>query len=174
MAQYPGGEISTGKQVISGALKWRINRISRSRNASAKYRNGEGITRCVSKKNITTNKKDTVTTSTSALKRKYALQLARTHSRLESTISAIGYITSDSENNPHEPIKLLEINSAISASVFFPVAFGPSDTIPFKRILVELTPKEAKDLENGKLEGCPDNWKIEEWLYKKKFQSTLP
>lgn len=138
-----------------------------ARIASTNSRNGEGIAKGVSKKSITTNKKDNVAASTSSLKRKYALQLARTHAGLENTISAVGYITSGSENNPQEPIKLLEINSATSASGFFPVTFGPSDTIPFNRTLVELTPKEAKDLENGKLEGWPDNWKIE-WLIEKK------
>ncbi len=86
---------------------------------------------------------------------------------LESTISAVGYITSDLEDNPQEPIKLLEINSATSASGFFPVSFGPSDKTPFNRTLVGLTPKEANDLENGKLEGWPGNWKIE-WVYMRK------
>jgi hypothetical protein len=101
-------------------------------------------------------------------KHQCALRIARTHTKLEDTISAVGYITSDSEDNPQEPIKLLEINSAVTPSGFFPVTFGPSETTPFKRTLVELTPKEAKDLDNGKLEGWPSGWKIEKWLYKKR------
>jgi len=105
-------------------------------------------------------------------KRMYAMKITKKHTQLEDTISAVGYITSDLDDNPQEPIKLLEINSASSASGFFPVTFGPTDSTPFKRTLVELSPKEAKELEKGTLAGWPSNWKIEQWLFRKKTSSS--
>ncbi len=98
---------------------------------------------------------------------KYAKKLSSIHANLEDTISGIAYIQSGSEENPDEPIKLLEINSATAPSGFFPVVFGPSEKIPYKSTLVELTPKEAQELEKGNLRDWPKDWQIGEWIYKK-------
>jgi len=101
-------------------------------------------------------------------KLKYAKKLADSHINIESTISGVAYITSASEQNKSEPIKLLEINSATSASGFFPVAFGPSNDIPYNSTLVELTPDEAKKLERKQLDGWPKDWEVGKWLFKRR------
>jgi hypothetical protein len=101
-------------------------------------------------------------------KLKYAKKLAASHVKIEGTISGIAYITSTDENKAGEPIKLLEINSATSASGVFPVTFGPTGEIPYYSTLIELTPKEARDLEKKQLKSWPQNWEVGKWLYKKR------
>lgn len=98
-------------------------------------------------------------------KKRYAKRLAQAHRNLESTIKEIRYITSAAkEDNPNEPIKLLEVNTATSASGFFPVTFAPAKDIPFSSTLVEITPEEAKKLKKKELAGWPDDWVLGEKL----------
>jgi len=97
-----------------------------------------------------------------------ARKLAASHVKVEGTISAVAYITSAAEHRKDEPIKLLEINSATSASGFFPVAFGPSKDVPYSSTLVELTPAEARKLERRQLEGWPADWRVGKWLYRRR------
>lgn len=100
-------------------------------------------------------------------KLKYARKLSNIHRRVEDTISGVAYITSASEADPKEPIKVMEINSATSAAGFFPIMFGPTERIPFTTTLIELTPKEARAVEKGTLEDWPKDWEIGKWLYKR-------
>jgi hypothetical protein len=101
-------------------------------------------------------------------KMEYAKRLAKSHVEIEGTISGVAYITGSADKNADEPIKMLEINSATSASGFFPVTFGSSGEIPYPSTVVEITPEEAKKLEKNQLDGWPKDWKVGEWLYRRK------
>jgi hypothetical protein len=106
-------------------------------------------------------------TAVSERKLGFARMLAKSHLKVEDTITGVAYITSARENCADEPIKLLEVNTATSASGVFPVSFGPTGEIPYHSTLIELTPGEARKLNGKALEGWPKDWEIGRWLYRR-------
>lgn len=88
-----------------------------------------------------------------------ARTLADAHRRVEPGIMRIFRITTPSEENPAEPVKLLEVNPATPPSGIVPVAFGASASVPFASIVVEVTPDEFEQLRTGSL-SLPSPWVI--------------
>ncbi len=93
-----------------------------------------------------------------------AKRWAESHLRMEPTIERIVRITGPDEEDPSEPIKLLEVNPDTPASGIVPIIFGPSDEIPAPTILVEITPEEYDKLNREELE-LPAGWKLDATLY---------
>ena len=156
------GERKTGTAIKHKAVVIRERKRANDDNSKASTV-GKTKTAADSKGKATTDDKLTLL----ATKLKYARKLSTIHRRVEDTISGVAYITSASEADPKEPIKVMEINSATSAAGFFPIMFGPTERIPFTTTLIELTPKEAREVEKGTLEDWPKDWEIGQWLYKK-------
>jgi hypothetical protein len=102
----------------------------------------------------------------STLKDDIARKLAVEHGHVESSIVQIFRIlTSDQdEDNPAEPLKLLEVNRDTSPSGIVPIAFGPARDVPFPSVIVEVTPDEFAMINRRELQ-LPAGWQVGEALY---------
>jgi len=93
-----------------------------------------------------------------------ARELARAHADLEQAVRKIIRIVSiDRENRPDEPIKLLEINIDTVPVGIMPIAFTPSEDVPYASIVIEITPSEFNQLQKQKLK-LPEAWQISDVL----------
>jgi hypothetical protein len=91
-----------------------------------------------------------------------ARDLARFHHESEPEIVSIYRILSLSEDDPREPVKLLEVNPETAPAGFVPIAFGRSEDVPHPWVIVEITPLEFEKL--GEL-NWPQGWTLGEKLY---------
>ncbi len=87
------------------------------------------------------------------------------HMRIEPTISHVFRLLAPDgrEENPDEPIKLLEVNSNTPEQGIFPIPMGadPSAQIWFKSVIVEVTPHELEQIRRGRL-SLPHGWTLGE------------
>jgi len=97
-------------------------------------------------------------------KDRIAQQLAKSHSTHEPSLTRIIRFITDDEDRDDEPIKLVEVNDATVESGVMPVHFGPSGTIPYPSVVVELTPAEYEAVENHRL-PLPQGWKPGDILF---------
>jgi hypothetical protein len=90
-----------------------------------------------------------------------ARRLARTHSRVDGGILKAFHITGAHEDDPAEPLKLLEVSRNTPANGVVPVFFGaePDTGIPYSSVIVEITPDEFKQLKRGALR-LPNDWRL--------------
>jgi hypothetical protein len=93
-----------------------------------------------------------------------AKKQAEAHRRIEPSILRIMRIVTSGEESPAEPVKLLEVNRDTSPSGIVPIAFGPTEGVPFPSVVVEVTPDEYEKLTRNQLE-LPAGWKLGETLY---------
>ncbi len=63
------------------------------------------------------------------------------------------------EDQPEEPIKLLEVNEDTSPTGIVPLRFGPLPErgITYACTIIEVTPEEYQQIENGEL-SLPQGW----------------
>jgi hypothetical protein len=89
-----------------------------------------------------------------------ARRLAQAHYQVEPGISAIYPIVSDDPTD--QTIRLLEVNPSTFPSGIMPVSFAPhpASGIPFPSIIVEVTPSEFGDIQDGRL-PLPRGWSYE-------------
>lgn len=98
-------------------------------------------------------------------KNEIARTLADAHRRFEPGITRIIRVVGDSEDDPGEPVKLLEVNPDTSPSGIVPIAFGPlPPAIPFPSVIIEVTEGEYENLRKGVL-SLPDGWQPSDTLY---------
>jgi hypothetical protein len=98
-------------------------------------------------------------------KSKIARELADAHRKFEPGIMRIIRVVTDSEDDPGEPVKLLEVNPDTSPSGIVPIAFGPDPPqIPFPTVVIEVTEAEYDKILEGSLK-LPDGWLRDETLY---------
>lgn len=90
-----------------------------------------------------------------------AHRLAQRHYDIEPFITEIRTITSQNEQEPDEPIKLLEVNENTIPSGIMPLQFDPvpSSGIPFPLVIVEVTPEEYEQIKRHEL-ALPDGWTL--------------
>lgn len=94
-----------------------------------------------------------------------ALILARAHRSVEPTITRIIRLVSSVEDDPREPIKLLEVNPATSPSGILPIAFAADPpSVPFPSVVVEVTENEFLRIGSGML-VLPSGWQLGDTLY---------
>lgn len=97
-------------------------------------------------------------------KESVAQQLAQSHREADGTITKIFRLVAPGrENDPNEPIKLLEVTPNSTASGIMPVmlpAHAPSG-IAYPSIVVEIHPTELPQLLDGKLR-LPPGWELDE------------
>lgn len=90
--------------------------------------------------------------------------LAQAHYRVEPGISRIFRIVGPKtvEAQPSEPVKLLEINEDTLPLGIRPIGFDavPAMGIDWPSVIVEVTPDEFSEIEQGRL-PLPPGWQIE-------------
>lgn len=88
--------------------------------------------------------------------------LAKAHRAADPAITGIYRIEAPGqENNPGEPVKLLEVNPHTTASGIMPVRLSPHapSGIFFPSVIVEVHPTEFELLVQGRL-TLPHGWKL--------------
>ncbi len=91
--------------------------------------------------------------------------LAQAHRDVESTITRIVRIVGPNEADGLEPIKLLEVNTAATASGVWPIAFSPAPpAIPYGSVVVEVTPAEYAAIVANEL-ALPRDWRLGDELF---------
>jgi len=90
-----------------------------------------------------------------------ASDLAKAHHKDDPAIIRIIRLIVDEEDQPAEPIKLLEVNPGTSPSGISPMTFNadPANSVPFPSIVVEVTVTEFSQIQRGKLR-LPNGWKL--------------
>jgi hypothetical protein len=96
-----------------------------------------------------------------------AIRLAQSHYAIERGIVRILRLLSDPvlEENPKEPIKLLEVNEDTTADGIRPVFFGPhaNSEIYYPSVIIEVTPDEFDDIQQNP-STLPNGWRLGEEL----------
>lgn len=91
--------------------------------------------------------------------------LAGAHRSAEPTINRIIRLLAEHEDEPQEPVKLLEVNPATSASGIFPIAFtADPPSVPYPSVVVEVTEGEYDEIDAGRL-LLPHGWRLGETLF---------
>jgi hypothetical protein len=87
-------------------------------------------------------------------------ELADWHFGVEPDLTQVIRIVTDNEDDPGEPIKLLEVNAAtVATGSVEPFAFAPSESVPFPTVIAEVTPEEFSRIERDELE-LPKGWSL--------------
>ena len=98
-------------------------------------------------------------------KSEIAKVLADAHRRFEPGITRIIRVVADREDDPTEPVKLLEVNPDTLPSGIVPIAFGPDPPdIPFASVIIDVTEGEYEDIRKGIL-TLPEGWQTGDTLY---------
>ncbi len=89
-----------------------------------------------------------------------ARELANWHYGVEPDLTQVIRIITDNEDDPGEPIKLLEVNAATFATGSVePYAFAASASTPFPTVIAEVTPEEFARIEAKEIE-LPEGWSL--------------
>lgn len=89
-----------------------------------------------------------------------ARELVEGHFRVEPDLQQVIRIVADNEDEPNEPIKLLEVNAAtVATGSVERYAFGPSASVPFPTVIAEVTPEEFDRISRHELK-LPEGWSL--------------
>jgi hypothetical protein len=89
-----------------------------------------------------------------------ARELATWHFGIEPELARVVRILTDNEDEPGEPIKLLEVNAAtVATGSVEPYAFAPSASVPFATAIAEVTPEEFERIQRNEL-ALPPGWSL--------------
>jgi hypothetical protein len=89
-----------------------------------------------------------------------ARELVDAHFRVEPALSRIYRIRSEREDDPREPIKLLEVNAnTVATGTVDTFAFASTPEFPAATVVAEITPEEHALLEEGKI-ALPAGWSL--------------
>lgn len=98
-----------------------------------------------------------------------ARKLAEMHYRADAGLQKVIRLTGEAETEvqPSEPIKLLEVNEHMVPAGVMPVSFGPNPVggIPYPTTIVEVTPEEFAQIQSDELK-LPKGWLLAEELPK--------
>lgn len=91
-----------------------------------------------------------------------AKRLAKAHSEVEPNLKHAYLIESGNEQDPNEPIKLLEVVEGTIERGIEPIAFTPDPGrgIPYASLIVEISPVEYEALREGKLDLGIRGWSL--------------
>ena len=82
------------------------------------------------------------------------------HFKVEPELREVYLIAPDDESSQDEPIRLLEVNDATFPTGTIEVfVFSPTDEIPFKTAIAEITPEEFEFFVRNP-EALPEGWDI--------------
>jgi len=99
-------------------------------------------------------------------KGKTAQQLATAHSRVAPSIQEIYYLTSAADAAPQEPVKLLEVSGSTIEAGIQPVLFSATPTIRFPSMIVEITPREFREIKS-RSKKLPHGWQLGKSLFRR-------
>jgi hypothetical protein len=89
-----------------------------------------------------------------------AAQLIRWHFEVEPGLLAVYRVTNDNEDDPAEPIKLIEVNTAtVSTGSLEAFGFAPTKNVPYPTLIAEVTQDELDELRRSR--RLPAGWDIE-------------
>lgn len=98
-------------------------------------------------------------------KSEIAIALAEAHRKADPEILCIIRVVADREDDPAEPVKLLEVNPDTPRAGVVPIAFGAAPPeIPFPSVVIEVTEDELEDIQSGSL-PLPNGWRLQSTLY---------
>ncbi len=98
-------------------------------------------------------------------KSEIARTLADAHRKVDPEIRRIIRVVADREDDPAEPVKLLEVNPDTPRSGIVPIAFGAAPPeIPFPSVVIEVTEDELEDIRSGGL-SLPNGWRLDGTLF---------
>jgi hypothetical protein len=90
-----------------------------------------------------------------------ARELAEWHFGVEPYLERVIRILAENEDDPGEPIKLLEVNAAtVATGSVEAFAFAPSTSVPFPITIAEVTPEEFERIARKEL-PLPRGWSLE-------------
>ena len=100
----------------------------------------------------------------SSSKLETARKLAKAHFRVDQQVRSIHLIQPNRDEDPNEPIKLLEVVEGTIERGIEPIGFVPDPArgIDFPSVIVEISPREFAAIQEGKL-GYRD-WTVGEEL----------
>lgn len=94
-------------------------------------------------------------------KKEAAERLIAWHFEVEPELLEVFRIVSDDEEAQGEPIKLLEVNAATFATGSIePFSFAPSDDVPYRTVIAEITPEELERVRRKEI-ALPPGWSLE-------------
>lgn len=89
-----------------------------------------------------------------------ARELAEWHFGVEPDLEQVIRILVENEEEPGEPIKLLEINAAtVATGSVEPYAFAPSESVLFATVIAEITPEELERIQRDEMK-LPPGWSL--------------
>jgi hypothetical protein len=89
-----------------------------------------------------------------------ARRLIEWHFTVEPELREVYRIVVDNEESQEEPIRLLEVNAAtVSTGSVEPFTFSPTQEIPFRTVIAEITPEELESLQMNP-EALPEGWNL--------------
>jgi hypothetical protein len=89
-----------------------------------------------------------------------ARRLIQWHFKVEPELREVYRIVMDNEGSRDEPIRLLEVNAAtVSTGSVEPFAFSPTEEVPFRTVIAEITPEELQTLRSNP-EALPKGWSL--------------
>jgi hypothetical protein len=89
-----------------------------------------------------------------------ASRLIQWHFRVEPELREVYRIVVDNEGSQEEPIRLLEVNGAtVSTGSIEPFGFSPTEEIPFRTVIAEITPEELEAVRSNP-ETLPEGWSL--------------
>jgi hypothetical protein len=87
-----------------------------------------------------------------------ARRLIEWHFTVEPELCEVYRILMENEGSREEPIRLLEVNAAtVPTGSVEPFAFSPTQEIPFRTVIAEITPEELDSLRLHP-ETLPEGW----------------
>ena len=79
---------------------------------------------------------------------------------LEPEVAEIYRMIAPNEDDPREPIKLLEVSGAtLNAGRVMPFSFGPMEGRPYPTLIADVTPGEMRQIVRGEI-ALPQGWDL--------------
>lgn len=83
------------------------------------------------------------------------------HFQVEPEISEVYRFIAPNENDPREPIKLLEVSEAtLQAGRVIPFTFGRTAEVPYLSTIATITPEEMQQIIDQQI-ALPDGWNLQ-------------
>ncbi|HET6387125.1 MAG TPA: hypothetical protein VFJ58_27370 [Armatimonadota bacterium] len=87
-------------------------------------------------------------------------ELVRWHLQVDPKTQMIYRFVTENEEQPEEPIKLLEIkDAALETGRVDAFGFGPAEDFPYGSVVAQVTPSELERIKKGEMR-LPEGWNL--------------
>lgn len=95
-----------------------------------------------------------------------AKEIAKFHFDIDDDLRRVFLLGPVREDDPHEPVKLLEVRDYAVEAWIMPIAFPPSEALgsPYPYLIVELSPREFERIDPANIPFRGETWMICEEL----------